>query len=68
MTNLDLNPKRTLQEARKVGQFLVKKKKRDMPFFRLQTKYLPVGFNYGKTPFHQRFPIENYYKDIKYGI
>ena len=36
-----------------------------MPHFRLQTQYLPVGFNFGETPFHKRFPVENYYKDIK---
>ena len=47
------------------GRYANWKPKRDMPKFRLQTQYLPVGFNFGETSFHKRFPIENCYKDIK---
>ena len=49
-----------------VGRYANWRPKRDHPKFRLQTRYLPVGFNMGETPFHKKFPIENYYKDIKW--
>lgn len=48
-----------------MGQYAKYEEKRDMPQFRMQMKYLPVGFNYGQTTLQRRFPTENYYKDIK---
>ena len=55
-----------MQRSKKMGQYRIYPEKRDLPTFRMQMKYLPVGFNYGQTPLQKKFPIENYYKDIQW--
>lgn len=63
-TDIELLRKKT---GRRTGQYATRRPKRDLPKFRLQTQYLPVGFNVHNPmkPFFKQFPIENYYKDVK---